>query len=474
MWDGQQSRQLLRRIVVEGQLVLETPAHFGSGDEAGSLLPLILDEVSGKPLLTGASIAGALRSYLWKLENGYATDQTRNGLATRLFGGIREDDEGAQSSLITDDAYGENGQVELRDGVKINPQSRTAEKDKLYTFMVWAAGVTFGLRFELLIAEKQQTAEAELRQGLANALNGLQKGEITLGARKHRGFGRITVAAWHVREFDLKQPDDLVGWVKDGGKALAAVPGAGNIGKDIFELLKAKRLKEDKREKFSLTATFGVKSSLLIRADSPVVEMGHLYSNGKPVLSGTSLAGVIRARALKIAQTLKITDATSLIDNMFGVYGDNRNQKTSDEKRIASRVVIEEHEIQGGELERWVQSRVAIDRFTGGALDTALFDQQPHFGGIVQIKLELRNPANREIGLLLLVLKDLWTGDLPVGGESSVGRGRLQGQSATLQHKDQQWVLSVAEKEFKIEGDKTELQKKYVSALIPSKEATPA
>ena len=60
----------------------------------------------------------------------------------------------------------------------------------------------------------------------------------------------------------------------------------------------------------------------------------------------------------------------------------------------------------------------------------------------MQIKLELRQRVTdpealrqAQVGLLLLVLKDLWTGDLPLGGESSVGRGRLRGQEATLTQK---------------------------------------
>jgi hypothetical protein len=32
----------------------------------------------------------------------------------------------------------------------------------------------------------------------------------------------------------------------------------------------------------------------------------------------------------------------------------------------------------------------------------------------------------------LLLLRDLWTEDLPIGGTSSVGRGRLKGRVATL------------------------------------------
>jgi len=46
------------------------------------------------------------------------------------------------------------------------------------------------------------------------------------------------------------------------------------------------------------------------------------------------------------------------------------------------------------------------------------------------------------VGLLLLLLKDLWTGDLPLGGESSVGRGRLKGKTASLVYSGRgKWVI---------------------------------
>ena len=87
-----------------------------------------------------------------------------------------------------------------------------------------------------------------------------------------------------------------------------------------------------------------------------------------------------------------------------------------------------------------MQSRVKLDRFTGGSYPQALFSQEPVIGGadtLVQIELALRQRMTdpealrqAQVGLLLLILKDLWTGDLPLGGESSVGRGRLSGRSA--------------------------------------------
>lgn len=454
MWHGDRSRKIRQRIVVEGDLVLETPAHFGSGDEMGSLVPLIVDETTNQPLLTGASIAGALRSYLWTREQGYAKKQDSKGMAALLFGGARQDETGDQSRLIVDDAYGENARVDLRDGVKIDPKTRTAEEGKLYTFMVWSAGAKFPLRFELLITEGVD--ESRLREALAIALSGLQSGEITLGARKRRGYGRVRVDEWRVRTFDVSTPEGLVAWVIEGGARVPQQPATS----DLFKALNTSPSMPDRRDRFTLQAQFALEGSLLIRADSVVADMGHLRLNGKPVLSGTSLAGAIRARALKIANTLGLARAEALVNAMFGIFGDEVSNGT----RAASRASVEERLIEGGEAERWVQSRVSIDRFTGGALDTALFDQQPHFGGIVQINLELRSPQDREIGLLLLVLKDLWTGDLPLGGESGVGRGRLRGQRAELGHNGKTWQIWSGPTGLMIEGDRAALES-YVQAV---------
>ena len=74
----QASRQIVERILVCGNLVLETPACFGNG-ETDSLtdMPLALDPLEGRALLTGTSIAGALRAYLREREWGHRHDGGR-------------------------------------------------------------------------------------------------------------------------------------------------------------------------------------------------------------------------------------------------------------------------------------------------------------------------------------------------------------------------------------------------------------
>ncbi len=439
---GRRGRGIVERVEIRGTLVLETPVHLGGEAEGLTDMPLLRDARDGQtPLLTGTSIAGALRNYLHEYLEGYRQPTTATEAAARLFGVVEGKKAGAsvQSWLLVDDALGHGPGVELRDGVALDAKTRTAEEKKKFDMELLQAGTCFDLSFELLLTDDNQ----DLLSLLALALHGLEKGEIGLGSRKRRGLGKCRVTEWCVRRYDLTRPEGLVAW-------LAGDAAGEKRGKHIEELLGVDLTNfEDRREVFTLDGTFELVSSLLIRSGSGGAadpDMVHLrsYRDGDevPILSGTSLAGALRARALRIANTIHGREkGQALIDEMFG-----RRIGGSKDEPTGSRVVTRETEVQG--TTDLVHGRVKIDRFTGGAYPQALFFQQPVFGGNgseVKVQLELRQPRDYEIGLLLLVLKDLWTGDLPLGGESSVGRGRLQGRQATLTLKGREkktWVLT--------------------------------
>lgn len=448
-WSAEASRRIEKRIMVEGTLVLETPAQLGNGDsDELTDMPLLVDPGDGKsPLLTGATIAGAMRSYLRARLHGNTKPADEKSASVLLFGGLKGDDTGEQSPLIVEDAIGFAAGVELRAGVRIDGASRTAKEDYLYDARFWQAGTTFPLRFELLVrrergwsAEQLAQYEQALTQALAKALAGFSDGGITLGARKRRGFGRVKIQddRWQMRTFDLRQHADLLQWLDDPQAKTPVV-------------LQPDR-QEDHRAVFEMRAAFTLDGSLLIRSGGGRDDIGpdmvqlrthRPEKNGDwAIVSGTSVAGALRARALKIANTIapeqRPTAQDDLMQEMWGSDMDalrewNRTHEEQKKPR-ASRVLVEEQWIEGRQPDL-VQSRVSIDRFTGGARDTALFSEQPLFGDdqtVVHINVKLLDPRDGEIGLLLLLLKDLWTGDLPLGGESSVGRGRLQGRSAAL------------------------------------------
>lgn len=463
---GRRGRGVVERVEIRGTLLLETPTHLGGETQGLADMPLLRDAHDGQtPLLTGTSIAGALRNYLHEYLMGYRRPTTPTEAAARLFGAVDERAKtSVQSWLLVDDARGTSPGVELRDGVAIRPDTRTAEENKKFDMELLQAGTTFDLSFELLLTADN----GDPLPLLALALRGLEKSEIGLGSRKRRGLGKCRVTEWRVRRYDLTTPRGLVAWLEGDASGEKSGP-------DIVELLEVNLDGfEDRREAFILDGTFGLTSSLLIRsgaggANDP--DMVHLRSNRDgsevPILSGTSLAGAVRARALRIANTIHGREkGRELIDEMFG-----RRNGDDEEQPTGSRVVTRETEVKG--TTDLVHGRVKIDRFTGGAYPQALFFQQPVFGGNgseVQVRLELRQPRDYEIGLLLLVLKDLWTGDLPLGGESSVGRGRLQGREVRLTLKGKKkkaWVMTQradGDLAFGGEGQPEELEA-YVTAF---------
>jgi len=450
-----QHRSIVERWVITGTLTLKSPTHFGNG-EADTLndMPILFDEVDGKPLLPGTSIAGALRNYLREREFGYGVKEETNSPASLLFGGYRGDDEGAQSPLIVYDALGKSAGLELRDGVAINSATRTALDEKKFDIQLLAAGSTFDLRFELLVNGKDKNSQ-DLRDALATALSGLEDSQITLGARKGRGFGKCTCSNWKVQKYDLTNKEQLKAWLTSE-RNWADMPGVDSqSGQTLREMLDANILKKDIRENAILNAAFSIDGTLLIRSGFGSSDEGpdtvHLHSkrpgnkNPVPVVPGTSWAGILRHRALKIARTVSKNNkekSQSFIDSMFGPS----EIKKHDRDTRASRVRIEESQVHGSTP--MVMTRVKIDRFTGGAYESALFGEQPETGKVgdknVSLNLTLQNPTKAETGLLLLLLKDLWTGDLPIGGESSVGRGRLKGINATLAAMDNEWNFNAA------------------------------
>lgn len=467
------ARQIVERIVVTGELVLLTPAHLGNGEAEGRTdMTLLRDPLTEtQALLTGASIAGALRNYLREVSHGYATalpERGQGSVVTALFGGEREDAEGNQSALIVDDALSHAPEVTVRDGVRIDPRTGTSKVEQRddgtkkgfkFDLELLEAGTVFPLRFELLIP---QGKSAELKLALAQALHGFEVGEIALGARKRRGFGKCLVRAWHVNVYNLTQAAGLLAWLKEDETAARS-------GSDIRALLGVTEEGDDQRVFFEIKAAFELAGSLLIRSEIDAGEnadTGHLHTRlddgtRVPVVPGTSLAGVLRHRALRITNTLAADGlGAGVVDAMFG---------SSEKPLTASRVSVSETVIRG--TRELVQNRVKIDRFTGGAYPTGLFGEQALWGGPqsrVSLELRLRNPHEHEVGLLLLLLKDLWTGDLPIGGERSIGRGRLRGVEADIVwqqgNQSHHWRMQQQNDQLHIEGD-TQILEAGVKAL---------
>lgn len=425
---------IIRRLYARGVWVLESPAHFG-GEENGTADMCLLRDLQRRLFIPAGSIAGAGRNYLarqclpW---NEYKQGESKEPAGIKqLFGGAEKQEN--MSVLFVADASCQEGKTQVRDGVRIDAASGTADDGAKFDVEVLEPGAKFLLRLECVI--RRGDDEEKMKRFFLALLYGFQEGAIRLGARTQRGFGRGKVAEWDIRELDMSCVEDVVAWLR---RCVWSRP-AGS--------LKIESLSVDRRSFFHIRADFTLKTSLLIRSPSEEVDeeekkapdFVHLRSGGEPVTPGTSWGGVLRQRAALIARTIgwEESDVERVIEEMFGPV--HEQEHGAGNPLWASRVQVEEHRVRN--VEARVQQRVAIDRFTGGSLETALFSEKPVFpqagGDHLTLELTLEEPDDAEIGLLLLVLRDLWNGDVALGGEVSNGRGTLSGRNATFTwHRD--------------------------------------
>ena len=208
---------------------------------------------------------------------------------------------------------------------------------------------------------------------------------------------------------------------------------------------------------FIVDADFKFNSSFIVRsyevnADDfkNKISAFSLKSKNNFVLPGTSLKGIFRHRAEYIFDKLNL-DAKFLNDLMGIAEGNTK---------IKSRFVVSESYIGNENIVEVAHARNKIDRFTGGTLQGALFKTKPLYqknsAPTLHIHFEILNAKDFEAGLAIFLLRDLWLGEVAIGGEKGIGRGTVQGISAEINFKGETYEL---DKNGKVKGNSDKLSK---------------
>ena len=182
-----------------------------------------------------------------------------------------------------------------------------------------------------------------------------------------------------------------------------------------------------------IVADFAIKSSLIIKGGKEnhdkETKTVTLKSGDDFVIPGTSIKGVISKQAQLILDSLEQDKV--FLDSLMGCSNDNEKAK--------SRLYVEEAYIDNTKVTAKPQSRIRIDRFTNAVMSGGLFTSEPirqdNDEPTVRMKMTVKDCQDYEAGLLLFILKDLWTGVLPLGGEKLIGRGILQGLRAEIAYR---------------------------------------
>jgi len=418
------------KIIYIGNLLLETPLLISAGDKGNAADEVLLKDESGYPFIPATSIIGAMRHFM----NYYGPIELKNNLVYEYFWGSPKgiDQNSKQSALYLRDLPMvhkdlDNYVIRIRDGVAIDNKYGIAADKKKFEYEVLEPGVSFQLYMEITLREAYNEKE-HVKAQVEYLLRALSNGNIRLGAKTTRGLGKCRLTAIQYMDLDFNNENEVFKWLNKDQDYQVWVPPPTDFKNDYIKY------------NFSIKAEFAIKHSILVRSYSGNPEEPdtvHISRGGKPVLAGTSLAGAIRARAEKIANTFMVNNSSNiLIRPLFG-WAD---EQLKDGVKYKSRLLIEETLIDPDVIAREKQTRIKIDRFTGGALKKHLFEELPLWPReetnddtkVVCIDLSIRNCEDYEAGLLLLILKDLWDGDLAIGGGKNIGRGILRGIEAEI------------------------------------------
>ncbi len=321
----------------------------------------------------------------------------------------------------------------------IEPITGTSKEHQLFSCKVVNAGAQFTLNIEL---DNACTAHLQL---LIDALGCLEGSEMSqLGKNKSLMSGRLQISDIKIRALHT---EDFRAWLQipqtpeDRAEDRPEDSPEGSPAEQVLEKC-YKEIKVNKTHETAALSEFKVLSLSLYPTSPLLVNDVHLVQDEKEspnhvytrrgeklCIPGATLKGLIRGHCRKIVLTL--------LHNI-----DDQDQQYSAHQAIAESTM---EEIFGGETAasllrvseaisvsdatEHLQTFIAVDRFTGGVADGALYSVEAAVADELPFELYLHRELLEKswvTGLLLLVLRDAMEGDLSIGWGKSRGFGAFQ------------------------------------------------
>lgn len=320
--------------VITGKLEARTAVHIGSGDGSDTTDALIRRDATGKPIIPGTAIAGALRGLLTRLAprlSGKVCEALKGGpnpcncSVCQLFGDVNPSDDTGKSTasrlLVFNAALIADGSTHIRDGVGIDRVTGAAARAGAVKFdiEVLPAGVQFLLRMELRDDGPEDEQPLQL---LAAALAEWESGRVWLGGRVARGLGAFKLTEVKYVERDLNQKSQLLAFLRSPEPWKGTDLSTSTAW--VVSHLPTKPIPEWKGEPGLAVARRWITFEGTLQAEGPLLtnDTSHAGLSGfehapllvqlgdwsHPVLAGAGLRGVLRSQAERIARTLVTLD----------------------------------------------------------------------------------------------------------------------------------------------------------------------
>lgn len=440
--------RFLARFVIEAK----TPLAVGSGEKDITTDALVATDVNGLPYIPGTAIAGVVRSMIGeesaKTFFGYQVPgESKKGKGSeiifteaKILNSKGEVVDGLNIEAIDKDPLlKEYKELPIRQHARISEKGVTVKGGKFDEQVVFA-GTRFCFELEMVsVKEENNNFESVLSQ--------INNKTFRIGSGTRCGFGEIEVVEMQRVKLDLSKPNELElyldkssnlsedwnGWQRDE-----------NIEKETLSTDWVEyKLSLQPEDFFLFGSGFGDEDVDMTPVKARKVE----WSNGCGKLSdkmvlipATSVKGALSHRVAFHWNKLngyyvgnpeaKVGKDNFAVKTLFGSEGEKDG-----EGQLRGNVIFSDI-IEKRNVEDKILNHVAIDRFTGGAMDGALFSEKTTyvrekdkpFEMTLLVRKEVLDKKDKKVEQALeAALQDICKGMLPLGGGVNRGNGIFTG-----------------------------------------------
>ena len=373
------------------------------------------------PMILGTSITGVLRK---EFEEKMAKEIFGSGdigsktiISNALL--LDENKKVNESLLLEKSKFLENFIVlPIREHNAMNHKGVTIDKSK-YDEEVVFKGTQFKFSIEMLNENEDD------KNKFFELLNLLSKNSFRIGSGSTKGFGQVEVLEITYDEFDVNSEE--------------YINLSSSLNTNLSKTYETKKFNDENYIKYELTLTpddffmfgsgFGDDDADMTPVYEKIIDYDKkCLSNEKVLIPASSVKGAISHRTTYYYNLLNENfigseDICEIVEPIFGA------KKDKDKDVFKGNILISDVYLDNNSVK--VFDHVSIDRFTGGAIDSALFQEKTVaskeiFTLEILIKKDIEDV--KAIEAFEKTLKEITTGMLSLGGATTKGHGVFTGK----------------------------------------------
>ena len=449
------SHRYIARIVLEA----ETPLFVGSGESSLLTDALVQKDIHGFPMIPGTSLAGVLRHALednapetakkqWKEFFGYQAPKGKKGLGSQVKissaclilenGKVAE---GLTPGFDVSKFKKHFNDLPTRQHVRITHKGvADTEKKGLFDNEVVYKGGKFLFEVELkgTGTEIEKALWKEFLHELASPL-------FRIGQGTRNGYGKLKVEEVKSKIFYLENDNDFDEYLDFNPSLNADNPVLKPYKVENENNLIHYQLQLKPESFFTFSAGYGDDEVDSVPVKEDIIE----YVNDEltikkdlTLIPASSIKGALSHRTAFYYNKFKeyyadkygdkefLKFVESYNDAVYELFGAEVGHDTKDGMR--GKVIINELLLYNVNNDK-IFNHVAIDRFTGGAMDGALFSEKVSYfedkESTINLDVYVENDVNQDyLSAFEEALKDVCKGILPLGGMTTKGHGVFTGK----------------------------------------------